>query len=129
MNTDSQWSKQEACFACAIWVWLAVKQSNSQTVSLLANEFNVRGVLHGQVSLAAVNQIYVIHGAMNGCRNLKIYQRLALKMLILILCLQQKKTHLKMSSAEYVLKRVSFGSRDCTKLLKPECAYFLGQTS
>ena len=31
--------------------------------------------------------------------------------------------------AEYVLKRVSFGSKDCTKELKLECAYFLGQTS
>ena len=28
-----------------------------------------------------------------------------------------------------VLKRVSFGSRDCTKELKLECAYLLGQTS
>ena len=27
---------------------------------------------------------------------------------------------------KYVLKRVSFGSKDCTKELKPECAYFLG---
>ena len=27
------------------------------------------------------------------------------------------------------LKRVSFGSKDCTKELKLECAYFLGQTS
>ena len=42
-------------------------------VSLLANGFDVRSVLHGQVSLAAVNQIHVIHGAMNGCKNLKIY--------------------------------------------------------
>ena len=25
--------------------------------------------------------------------------------------------------------RESFGSKDCTKELKPECAYFLGQTS
>ena len=41
-------------------------------VSLLANEFHVRSILHGQVSLAAVNQIYVIHEAMNDCRNLKI---------------------------------------------------------
>ena len=24
MNADSQWSKQEACFACATQVWLAV---------------------------------------------------------------------------------------------------------
>ena len=30
---------------------------------------------------------------------------------------------------EYVLKRVSLGSKDCTKELKLECAYFLGQTS
>ena len=39
-------------------------------VSFLANEFDVRRVLHGQVSLAAVNQICVIHEAMNGCKNL-----------------------------------------------------------
>ena len=32
---------------------------------LLANEFNVRSVLHKQVSLAAVNQFYVFHEAMN----------------------------------------------------------------
>ena len=32
-------------------------------------------------------------------------------------------------SSKYVLKRVSFGSKDCTKELKLECAYFLGQTS
>ena len=30
---------------------------------------------------------------------------------------------------KYVLKRVSFGSKDCTNELKLECAYFLGQTS
>ena len=33
------------------------------------------------------------------------------------------------SEVKYVLKRVSFGSKDCTKELKLECAYFLGQTS
>ena len=27
---------------------------------------------------------------------------------------------------KYVLKKVSFGSKDCTKELKLECAYFLG---
>ena len=27
------------------------------------------------------------------------------------------------SEVKYVLKRVSFGSKDCTKELKPECAY------
>ena len=58
---DSQWSKQEACFAHATRVWLAV------------NEFDVQSVLHGQVSLAAVNQIRVIHEAMKGCKNLKIH--------------------------------------------------------
>ena len=39
-------------------------------VSLLANEFDVRSVLHGQVSLAAVNQICAIYEAMNGCKGL-----------------------------------------------------------
>ena len=33
------------------------------------------------------------------------------------------------SEVKYVLKRVFFGSKDCTKELKLECAYFLGQTS
>ena len=33
------------------------------------------------------------------------------------------------SEVKYILKMVSFGSKDCTKELKPECAYFLGQTS
>ena len=30
---------------------------------------------------------------------------------------------------KYVLPMVSFGSKECTKALKVECAYFLGQTS
>ena len=38
----------------------------------LANEFEVRGVLHGQVSFVAVYQIFVFHEGMNGCKNLKI---------------------------------------------------------
>ena len=33
------------------------------------------------------------------------------------------------SEVKYVLKRVFLGSKDCTKELKLECAYFLGQTS
>ena len=41
-------------------------------MSLLANEFDVRSVLQGQVSFAAVKQICVIHEAMNGCKNLFI---------------------------------------------------------
>ena len=36
-------------------------QSITTPVSLLANEFDVQSILHGQVSLAAVDQIYVIH--------------------------------------------------------------------
>ena len=35
-------------------------------VSRLANEFVVQSVLHGKVSLAAVNQICAINEAMNG---------------------------------------------------------------
>ena len=43
-------------------------------LSLLANEFDVqRSIMHRKVSLAAVNQIYVFHEAMNGCKNLKIH--------------------------------------------------------
>ena len=41
--------------------------------SHLANEFDVRSVLHGQLSLASVKQICVIHEAMHGCINLKIH--------------------------------------------------------
>ena len=41
-------------------------------VSLLANEFDVGSVLHGQVSLAAVIQICVIHEAMNDFKNLDL---------------------------------------------------------
>ena len=40
-------------------------------VSLLANEFDVRSLLQRQVSLGAVNQINVIHEAMNGCKKSK----------------------------------------------------------
>ena len=77
MNTNNQWDKHEAGFARATQVWLAV---NHKPVSLLAGEFDARSVLHGQVSLAAANQIYAIHEAMNGCKNLKVHYRLALKM-------------------------------------------------
>ena len=49
-------------------------------VSLLANEFDVRGVLHRQVSLSVVNLIYVFHEVMNGCKNKKFQLRFALKM-------------------------------------------------
>ena len=50
-----------------------VSLSVTTPVSLLVHDFDVRSVLHGQVRLAAVNQICVIHEAMNGCKNLKIH--------------------------------------------------------
>ena len=43
------------------------------TVSLLANEFDVRSLLREQVNLAAVNNIYVFYEVMNSCKNLKIH--------------------------------------------------------
>ena len=54
--------------------------SITTTVSLLANEFVVRSVLHGLVSLAAVSQIFVIHDTLNVFKNLKTYQRLGFKL-------------------------------------------------
>ena len=42
-------------------------------VSHLANEFDVRSELHGQVSLAAVSQILCVHEAINICEILKIH--------------------------------------------------------
>ena len=77
MNTDSQWNKQEAFLHVLL---RCGSLSITTPVSLLVNEFDVRSVLHGQVSLAAVNQIYVIHEAVNSCKYLKIHLRLALKM-------------------------------------------------
>ena len=38
-----------------------------------ANDLNVQSVLHGQVSLAAVNQSCVIPETMKDCKNLKIH--------------------------------------------------------
>ena len=40
-------------------------------MSHLVNEFDVRSELHGQVSLAAVNQFCVVHEDMNGCKKSK----------------------------------------------------------
>ena len=69
VNTDSK-----ACFARATRVWLVCDSLSITTpVSLLANEFAVRSVFHGQVCLAAFNQIHVFHKAMNDCQNLKIH--------------------------------------------------------
>ena len=43
----------------------------ARPVSILANECDVRSVLHGQMSLVDINQIYVFHEAMNGCKKSK----------------------------------------------------------
>ena len=53
---------------------------NHNTSAILANEFDVRSALHGQVSLAAVNQFCVVHEAMNRYKYLKIHKRIASKM-------------------------------------------------
>ena len=54
--------------------WLGCGSVSITTpVSLLVNEFDVRSILQGQVSLAVVNQIKFSHEAMNGCKNLKIH--------------------------------------------------------
>ena len=52
---------------------VAYSLSITSPVSLLANKFDFRSVLPGQVSSAAVNQICVIHEPMNSCKNLKIH--------------------------------------------------------
>ena len=52
LNTDSQWSKHEACFARSTQMWLI-----TTPVSHLANEFDVRSELRVRSSLAAVNQM------------------------------------------------------------------------
>ena len=70
MNMDSQWSKQEACFAHATQCGLL---SITTPVPILANELDVQSVLQGQVNFAAVSDICVIHETMNGCKNLKVH--------------------------------------------------------
>ena len=55
--------------------WLSI----TTPVSLLANDFDVRSILHGQESLAAVSQICVVHEAMNDCKNLRFIKVLLQK--------------------------------------------------
>ena len=59
MNMDSQWSKQEATVNVLHVRLRCGSLSITTQVPLLANKFDVRSVLHGQVGLAAVNQIDV----------------------------------------------------------------------
>ena len=47
--------------------------SITTSVSLPVNELDVLSVLHGQVSLAAVNHICAIHEAMNDCKTIRIH--------------------------------------------------------
>ena len=75
----AKWSEQEACFVRVAQVWLAVNHNTSDT----SGEWiwcSKRIVLHVKVRLAFVNQIYVFHEAMNGCKSLKIHNRLTSKM-------------------------------------------------
>ena len=55
MNRDSQWSKHEACFACANQVLLTVNHYDITPVSLLANGFDARSVLHWKVKVKFVS--------------------------------------------------------------------------
>ena len=70
----------KACFARATQVRLAVEHNTSATSGKWVR---CSSVLLGKVSLAAVNQICVIHEAINGRKNLNIYLRIASKLLIL----------------------------------------------
>ena len=65
MNTDSNGANKRLVLHVRL---MCGSLSITAPVSLLANEFGVRSVLHVQVNLAAVNQIYVIHEAMKGCK-------------------------------------------------------------
>ena len=68
MNNDSQWSKQEACFARGTQVWLAVNHNTSIT----SGEF-VRCSERIARASELGSQICVIHEAMNGYKNLKTH--------------------------------------------------------
>ena len=65
------WTANEANKRLVLHVWRG--GGSLSITTLLPNEFDVRSILNEQVSLAAVNQIYVVHETMNGCKNLKIH--------------------------------------------------------
>ena len=50
-------------------------------------------------------------------------------MCLVVICWERADLLSLVCGVLYILKRVSFRSKDCTKELKLECAYFLGQTS
>ena len=70
MNTESNEANKRLVLHVRLRCgWLSI----ITPVSVLANELDVRNVLHGQVSLADVIQIYVFHEAINSFKNLKVH--------------------------------------------------------
>ena len=65
MDTDSQWSKQEACFARAIQVWLAVNHNTSVT---FGEYIRCLERIAWAAELGSCQSIFVVHEAMNGCK-------------------------------------------------------------
>ena len=70
MNRDSHWSKQEACFARATQVWLAVNHKTSVTFGELIR--SSKRIARAS-ELGSCQSNCVIHEAMNNCKILKIY--------------------------------------------------------
>ena len=68
MNTDSQWSKQEAFLHVQL---RCGSLSIATQVSHLANEYDVQSKLHGQGAWQLPIKFCVIHEAMNSCKTLK----------------------------------------------------------
>ena len=58
MNTDFQWSEQEASFARSTPMWSAVNHNRRMSSIFEAN---------------CTGKFCVVHEAMNGCKNLKIH--------------------------------------------------------
>ena len=71
MNMDSQWSRQEACFACATQVWFAVNH-NTSVISGECIRCSKRIAQESELG-SCQSIFYVVHEAMNGCKNMKIH--------------------------------------------------------
>ena len=65
--------EQTSSLFCTCNSCVARCQSQRQFHFLRMNSMFVRNLLHGQVSLAAVNQVCVIHVDTDVCKNLKIH--------------------------------------------------------
>ena len=70
VNTDSQWSKQEACFAHEIQVWLPVTHNTSVTSGQCIQ--CSKGIARASAWQLSI-KFCVIHEAMNRFKNLKIH--------------------------------------------------------